>query len=268
MGHVNRAGQSNARLRGPTMPSFAFWNLYRLGGSSSEEKKFIIEGALAQIFNDHAAECAFLCEVTGDVQLGGAAVGKQLYAATRKTGQLAYAAFNDDMTAHDLEKADIIDFVDVFGGDPIKKGGKLFSKQSKRPVAYAGDVGGVHIFIYHANASAKSAFLTAWVAESLNIDTQGNFVLAGDLNCEPLEFDTWMHHCTDGSNHHTNFQRASGGLTHNAKTGLAKTYDWAIAGPQVNHVVTVTPVDYGATIGGMGFTTDPRSDHLPIVVSW
>ncbi|KAF0813139.1 hypothetical protein IGB42_02539 [Andreprevotia sp. IGB-42] len=250
------------------MPAFAFWNLYRLGGGSGENKKIIIEGTLAQLFDSHNAECAFLCEVTGDVQLGDAAVGRQLYQATRRVGQLAYSAFNDDMSAHDLEKADIENFSDVFGVASLKKGGSVFSKHSKRPVAYAGQVGGVHVYIYHANASAKSAFLCAWVAESLNQDCAGNFILAGDLNCNPMEFATWIQHCCHaGGMATTAFQTSSGGPTHNAKGGLHSTYDWAIAGPAVGAVV-VTPVDYGGVVNGMGFDDDPRSDHLPIVVRW
>lgn len=249
------------------MPTIAFWNLYRLGGSSGEEKKFIIEGVLAEIFKQYNVECAFLCEVTGDVQLGQAQVGKQLYAATNKHGQLAYSAFNDDMTAHNLEKAEIDDFVTVFGNAPYKKGGSNFNKQSKRPVAKGGNFGGVDVYVYHANASAKSSFLVSWVAESVRQDTGGNFVLLGDLNCEPSAFDTAIQCCTGNNQYHTNFQRRSGGNTHNAKTGLAKTYDWAVAGNNVGPV-TVTPINYGAAIQNMGFATDPRSDHLPIVVSW
>ena len=250
------------------MPAFAFWNTYRLGGGSGQEKKIIIEGVLAQIFDQHAAEFALLCEVTGDVQLGDAPVSRQLYTASKKQGQLAYSAFSDDLSAHDLERADINDFVDVFGQAPYKKGGGKFSKQSKRPAAYAGQFGGTNVFVYHANASAKSAFLVAWVAESLNQDYQGDFVLAGDLNCSPLQFATSMDLCTSVHGYHTNFASPNGGHTHNAKSALVSTYDWAVVGSHGPNGVTVTAVDFTGVINQMGFAANPLSDHLPIVVSW
>lgn len=212
------------------MPAFAFWNTYRLGGGSGEAKRIIIEGVLAQIFDSHQAEFAILCEVTGDVQLGDAPVSRQLYTASRRHGQLAYSAFDDDLSAHDLERADINDFIDVFGQAPHKKGGGKFSRQSKRPVAYAGQAGGTNVFVYHANASAKSSFLVAWVAESLNQDYQGNFIIAGDLNCSPLQFATSIDLCTSTPNYHAHFSAPNGGHTHNAKSGLVSTYDWAIVG--------------------------------------
>jgi hypothetical protein len=249
------------------MPQFVFWNTYRLGGGSGANKKMIIEGVLAQIFNDYPnVEFAALCEVTGDVQLGDAPVGKNLYKASKKFGQLAYSAFDTDLNNLDLESAEIADFRDVFGSSPYKKGGGQFSKQSKRPVAYVSYSGNRHVYIYHANATAKASFLTAWVSESLNQETGGAFILAGDLNCEPPQFNTSIDLCTDVPGYYANFSTPNNGHTHNAKTGLAHTYDWAVAGTTGN-VVTVTKIDFTAVINGMGFQDDPRSDHLPIVVS-
>jgi hypothetical protein len=251
------------------MAAFGFWNTYRLGGGSGANKRIIIEGVLAQIFQDQGIDFVVLCEVTSDVALGDAAVGRHLYAATKKgKGQLAYAAFGDDMGAYDLERADIDDFRDVFGTSPIKKGGGKFSKQSKRPVAYAGNYQGTHVYIYHSNASAKSAFLVSWVAESLNQDTGGNFVLAGDLNCEPGDFSTWMDLSTGVNGYTNHFAKRNNGHTHNAKSGLVKTYDWAVAGPGAPGGTAVTKFDFSNVIGAMGFDDDPRSDHLPIVISW
>ena len=250
------------------MPAFAFWNTYRLGGGSGEAKRIIIEGVLAQIFDSHQAEFAILCEVTGDVQLGDAPVSRQLYTASRRHGQLAYSAFDDDLSAHDLERADVNDFIDVFGQAPHKKGGGKFSRQSKRPVAYAGQAGGTNVFVYHANASAKSSFLVAWVAESLNQDYQGNFIIAGDLNCSPLQFATLIDLCTSTPNYHAHFSAPNGGHTHNAKSGLVSTYDWAIVGANGPKAVNVAAIDFTGIIKQMGFTENPLSDHLPIVVSW
>lgn len=253
------------------MPQIAFWNTYRLGGGSGEGKKMIIEGVLAQIFKNYPnVEFVALCEVTGDVQLGDAPVGKNLYAASNKSGQLAYSAFDSDLNNLDLEQADINDFYDVFGNPPYKKGGGKFSKVSKRPVAYAGHYGNRDVYIYHANATSKASFLTAWVSESLRQETGGAFILAGDLNCEPAELGTALYHCTQTHGYAAaHFTTPNNGHTHNAKTGLAHTYDWAVAGTGGGlGVVTVAKVDFTAVIDEMGILPDPKSDHLPIVVGW
>jgi len=246
--------------------SFVFWNTYRLGAGSSDNKLMIMEAVLAQIFDGSNAEFAALCEVTGDVNLGSAQVGKNLYQRTRRHGQLAYSAFDSDLNNLELEAADVDDFVDVFGGLPYKKGGGKFSKQSKRPVAYLGEYANVHVYIYHANATKKSSFLVAWVAEWLRQNHGAKFVLAGDLNCEPVEFNTAMDLCTKDHNHKNHFATPSGGQTHNAKSGLTKTYDWAVTGAGLG--ATVMPFDFSKVIAEMKFKDDPKSDHLPILVSW
>lgn len=251
------------------MPEFVFWNTYRLGGGSGSNKKIIIEGVLAQLFHDHPnIEFAALCEVTSDVQLGDAPVGKNLYRATKKgKGQLAYDAFDTDLNSLDLENADIDDFQDVFGSKSYKKGGQKFSKHSKRPIAYVGQYGGRHVYIYHANASAKSSFVVSWAAESIRQDAANAFVLAGDLNCEPPAFNSAIDLATGAPGYHANFTTPNNGNTHNAKTGLTKTYDWAVAG-SAGGAVGVTKFDFSGVINTMGFQDDPRSDHLPIVVAW
>jgi hypothetical protein len=249
------------------MAVIAFWNTYRLGGGSGENKRMIIEGVLAQIFKDFEPEFAVLCEVTSDVKLGDAPVGKSLYAAKKKSGQLAYSGFDHDMNVLDLEKADIADFQDVFGSNPIKKGGGKFNKQSKRPVASAGEYGKTNVYIYHSNASTKSAFLVSWVAESLNQDHDGKFLLVGDLNCEPIDFQTWMDLSSSTTGYHTKYGKPNDGNTHNAKSGLVKTYDWAVTGSALKGAA-VKKLDYSGIVAEMGFKDNPLSDHLPIVVKW
>jgi hypothetical protein len=129
---TNSSRQGKGRA---AMPAFAFWNTYRLGGGSGEAKRIIIEGVLAQIFDSHQAEFAILCEGTGDVHLGDAPVSRQLYTASRRHGQLAYSAFDDDLSAHDLERADINDLIDVFGQTPYKRWWKVQqAEQASRSV--------------------------------------------------------------------------------------------------------------------------------------
>ena len=255
------------------MPAFAFWNLYRLGAGSHVNKKTIVEAVLAQIFKEYEPECAFLCEVTSEVNLGDAYVGGLLCRATRTKGQLSYAGINvEDLEARDLVSAEIGDFQDVFGRPQFRKGGSNFSKQSKRPVAYGGQVGDVPVYIYHANASRKASFLTAWVAESLDIAHDEKFVLAGDLNCQPEEFQNMMDYCLDIAHTRTggywqqHFNCCHDGYTHNANDQLTRIYDWAITGKKVLGI-KVTAINYNNEFNQMGMT-GATSDHLPIVVSW
>ena len=192
------------------MPGFAFWNVERLGGGSSEDKRMIIESVIAEIHRVSPVSFVGLCEVTSDVRLGEAPVSRQVYRAKRTQDQeryqLAYSAFDTpNMSAVDLEIKSIMDFRDLFvegrdfavpGGGVIRGvgrarvpgGGKtVFVSHSARPVADAGELNGTRVFLYHADSGGgnppQRGFLAAWVAASLDLEYGGNFVLAGDLNC-------------------------------------------------------------------------------------
>jgi hypothetical protein len=256
------------------MPSFAFWNTQRLGGSSPEEKRQLFEGIIAQIMhNAHDFQYFALCEVTGVVQIGDVNVEKALLKASVKPGQLAYEVIDADLANSPIEAADIDNFNEIFGIPSFVKGGNAFNRQSKRPVAgISRTQQGTPIFIYHANASARSAFLVNWVAAALAKECEDNFILAGDLNCEPADFQS-MHTAIQhqmqlrGSGVVLpNFTLSSGGQTHNAKAGLAKIYDWAVSGSKTGEV-KVQVVNYMTAIHEINWGQH-ASDHLPIVITY
>jgi endonuclease/exonuclease/phosphatase family metal-dependent hydrolase len=165
-----------------------------------------------------------------------------------------------------LQKYSPPNFGEVFDVPLWKKGGSDFRKQSKRFVAFTGYRDAVNVYVYHANASAKAAFLVAWVAEALRQEHDDNFLLVGDLNCDPSAVETALR---DSGADPDDFHFANGGKTHNAKLGVTKTYDYAIAGSKVN--VTVDVLDISKAIDQYSSAvpaTQDMSDHLPIVVSF
>jgi hypothetical protein len=246
---------------------FVFWNVQRLGSATPQARGEIMEAVLADAFEFHGAEYAILCEVSGSASLGVANVNKQVQVfrrgANARAAQLGYACIDAELNEVVLEQFKMPTFTDVFGNPTHRKGGNDFTRQSKRFVAHAGTYDGdVELYVYHANASAKGAFLVAWVAEALRLEDNGNFLLVGDLNSEPGAVRTQMQLLgTDPDE----FEFGEDGPTHNAKTGLNKTYDYAIGGMGI--VPVVTRLDITGTIAH--FTDDPNanmSDHLPIVV--
>ena len=255
------------------MPTFAFWNTYRLGSGSDDNKNLLYEGIVAQIIDAaHDFQFMALCEVTGELQLGVATVEKTLVRATGTKGQLAYSGINEDMSSSEIEVQDIGNFMDTFGIPSWKKGGNAFTRISKRPVARFNDGYGTPIFIYHANASAKSSFVVTWVAASLAQEYNDDLILAGDLNCEPLaflnecqQFDRQMRLAGSGTAFPV-FGYFYGTPTHNAKYGATSTYDWAITGSNTAPV-TVTVMDYTQAIQEMNWNAN-ASDHLPILITY
>ena len=255
------------------MPSFAFWNMQRFGGSSPVEKQNLYEGVVAQIRHD-ATDLEFIafCEVTGNIKIGDADLSKALVKATKKLGQLAYEVIDKDLKNGRVERAEIKDFEKLFGIKSYKKGGNKFDRISKRPVAYVGKAGNTQLFIYHCNASEKAPFLVSWVAASLAMACNDDFILAGDLNCEPVEFgQTYTQILRQMKLKGSLVAPAkitgvSAGPTHNAhKKDMANTYDWAIYGAKTGEV-KVQVIDYRSQIADMQWE-DFNSDHLPIVVT-
>lgn len=256
------------------MAKFIFWNTQRLGAGSGTEKGIVLESVLAQIFHDHDADAAFLCEVTSDTVLGDATFSKSIH--YKKKGSLGYSGISaPDYDAVALERFPVPKFNEVFATTSHRKGGNEFTRQSKRMVVAAGNWGGVPIYLYHANASYRAAFVVSWVAAALHAEEEGDFLLVGDLNCEPSQFKSEIDVCAReiDPQFHKQFYRCYGGDTHNARTGLSKTYDWAIAGGEVDPGVEVTAIDLTASLRALnlipknGNPSSVLSDHLPILVT-
>lgn len=247
-----------------------FWNVQRLGSKTPDGKKGVMEQVLSESYYIHDAELALLCEVSADAEIGGVAIGKQIAVAKRgvkgSKAQLGYASIQEDLNEGVLEAYCPPSFKDVFGDSPWKKGGGEFRKQSKRFVAYACDVNGIHLYVYHANASGKAAFLVGWVAEALHQEHGGSFVLTGDFNCEPAALALAMKESGSDLNQ---FNVAFGGHTHNAKNGATKTYDYAISGNGVALNVTVLNIAGAiANYSKSANSADDMSDHCPILISF
>jgi hypothetical protein len=210
--------------------------------------------------------------------------------ARKQASQLSYATIQDDLNEGVLQRYCPPKFGEVFDVPLWKKGGSDFQKQSKRFVASIGELDGINVYVYHANASPRAAFLVAWVAEALRQEHNGRFLLVGDFNCEPTEVNKALWDC--GVNPELSFKIESKGRTHNAKGELNRTFDYAIAGFGVN--VTVLVLDIWSQVlkikkqevhannlnlpPGPGWAgslqyieTEARktmSDHLPILVSF
>ncbi|HEU0077719.1 MAG TPA: hypothetical protein VFQ76_08745 [Longimicrobiaceae bacterium] len=249
-----------------------FWNVQRLGGGTGELRSAILEGVIASAFYDDNAEAAVLCEVTSGTTLSNATIDKQITVAKRTTkgskAQLGYAAIESDLSTMEMEQVLVSDYSDVFGTPVPKKGGNMFDKQSKRFVAFAGTVGGTNLYVYHANASARAPFLVAWVAEDLRQQDGGNFVLVGDLNCDPAAVVNAL--TSQGANP-AHFHVRNGGNTHNAKKGVSKIYDYAICGVANNNLaVTVKNIRPHLPVNQLTNLPDDSlsSDHLPILVDF
>ncbi|MCC4633306.1 MULTISPECIES: endonuclease/exonuclease/phosphatase family protein [Xanthomonas] len=247
-----------------------FWNVQRLGTGTPGSKQKIMEQVVAEAFHLHNAEFAVLCEVTSDLELGGVAINKQVVTAKRSAkgtkAQLGYAAIDDDLDESILMRFNPPSFRDVFGTSPWKKGGGEFTKQSKRHVACLGDLNGISLYVYHANASGKAAFLVGWVAEALHQLHNGSFVLMGDLNCEPAALILAMQESGSDLNF---FNVAFNGNTHNAKIGVSKVYDYAVSGSNVAtnvEVLNIAPAvaNFSQSINPL----DDISDHCPIIVTF
>ncbi len=247
---------------------FLFWNVQRLGSGTAVSKEAIIEQVLAEAIQLHNVDLAFLCEVTSTMTVGGVGINKQISVFKRgaraTAAQLGYASIDSDLNEVVLQKFEIPQFHETFGFSAPRKGGNEFTKQSKRFVAFGGQYEGINVYIYHANASAKGAFLVAWVIEALRQEDDGEFVLMGDLNSQPTAVRTQLDLLDIDRDL---FEFGHDGPTHNAKTGLTKTYDYAIGGFGLVPVVTKLEI----TTAIAHYSTNPAadmSDHLPIVVEY
>ncbi|HEY4370352.1 MAG TPA: hypothetical protein VGN52_00290 [Burkholderiales bacterium] len=213
-----------------------FWNMQRLGSGTPAKRMEMFEGVLAEAFSQiYNCDLAVLCEVVSNAVVSKHAnvtVNKQAQivrrgGAAKQQAQLGYAAIDDDMDDVELEKLTMPSFKEVFGTTAPRKGGNIFAKHSKRSVACVDADGARKLYVYHANASAKAAFLVAWVAESLRQENDGNFVLVGDLNAPPDAVKSALQQFGVDP---AKFVFVSDGHTHNAKEGATKTYDYAITG--------------------------------------
>jgi hypothetical protein len=249
-----------------------FWNVQRLGSGSGELKKAIIEGVLAEAFRLDV-EWALLCEVTSSTSLGDASVDKQLSVVKRSkkksAAQLGYAWIKSDLSTGTLQK------LDVEGGTMLRpsgenvrvvKGGGTFAVQSKRRVAYVGQVGapvGPRVYMYHSNASDKAAPLVASAVKTCLDDAPGGFVIVGDLNCEPLVLKSTLQ-VNLAAEEYGGLDVAYDTNTHNAREGLSHVYDYAVYSD--DFYCEVKTLDITHVLHGHNVDKKDIPDHLPILV--
>jgi hypothetical protein len=250
-----------------------FWNVQRLGGSSPDLKKLLIEGVLAELFKLDVT-WALLCEVTSDTKLGQVPIQKQLALVKRSKkksqSQLGYAWLKKDLSTGQLSRHPI-DPLQILmpSGENVRisKGGSYFQKLSKRVVAYVGQdqppVGPL-VYLYHANASSKAAHLVtqavATCVEDVDKTAALGFLLVGDLNCEPLSLSSYLE--VNLKDRAGEVDVAHGGKTHNARTGLNTIYDYAVHSS--NLMCEVAAFDIQHAMKNFGKKNLP--DHLPILV--
>jgi hypothetical protein len=258
-----------------------FWNVQRLGSGTPTRRKEVFEAVFAEAVVVRDVEYALFCEISASlIASDGNTINKQLMMAKRtkkkSSGQLGYAGLTADMTELPLVKADLPSHDEVFGMPSWRKGGNYFDRISKRMVGHVGKLGGRDIYCYHANASALGGMLVAWAAAHLHQKHKGKFVLLGDLNAEPGNVQTQLQWRKIDPGH---FVCATGGSTHNAKTDLKTTYDYAIGGNGHDLQVTAlnirdtvrefTRTQNGVNDGNLDSTTNENmSDHLPIIVEF
>jgi hypothetical protein len=223
-----------------------FWNVQRVGGTTSEQRNLMFESVIAQFIRD-GGDMILLCEVTSDFVLSGNQFEK-VGVRPRRTDsltrqQLGYAAFDRDLNNIPIQIEDITRFSVNFEDRITFRGGDSFSNQSNRYVIKIGDE---NIFLYHSNASYKSQVLVPWVANHLS-NSYSQFVLIGDLNVNP---DEWRYEIP-------NTESVFAGPTH----GVSNTYDYAVFRSGLN--ATVAKMDSRKFAIEAGIS---HSDHLPIIV--
>jgi hypothetical protein len=288
-----------------------FWNVQGFGNATPGLKNMIIEGVIAEAFLA-GAELALLCEIRADSTIGNVDLSKQLTRAVRgavkQAAQLGYGAIKRDLTNPELKKCDIPNFEEVFPNVPENggiKGGGNYQTQSRRHVGFAGKLGTANVYVHHCNASDKASGLVPWLVEALRQKhhPHDNFLLVGDLNCEPTAVMNNLHYNYkhqffgggDGSEDglrgaamikgfvNLNFIPKDGGRTINAKGDLNRTYDYAIAGFGVDVKVEVLDIRdmfnpqlavfsrMRPLLDTLDFRTEALNampDHLPILVSF
>jgi len=250
-----------------------FWNTYRLGSSSPKEKRMYTEGVLAQAFEE-GADIALLCEVTSGLTLGDSQIDKQLMVAkktNKKTSsQLGYAAIKKNLETINISSIQPRNYKIVSQTGRYLKGGSSFKGQSKRKVAYIGQIGTLKIYMYHSNASTKAAAMTSWVAHACYEDSKGSFLLVGDFNCEPSNLIKALKFNASDNTAANNDKKIFTALqnmvyydttnkTHNAKhVTMTKVYDYAICSTNCDITALKDLRDV--------IPTKSLSDHLPIFI--
>lgn len=250
-----------------------FWNTQRFGAGMGAKRAQTFDSVVLELGKWADVELFLVCEVTSSFE--SKHVNKQIQrrrrTAKKDNSQLGYASFEmldvaEDLNEVTLKKEEIPKFQDVF--DVPRSGykkGSNFGTVSKRYVAYAGDWEGVHVFVYHANSSSYGAMLTAWVAEHLRQENDGNFILVGDFNAEPDAVKACLKNFKADI---ADFSFAHDGFTYNAhsSTGPTKTLDYAIAGAAVKNP-QVKKIDLMPMLKEI--SKEPgkdMSDHMPILV--
>jgi endonuclease/exonuclease/phosphatase family metal-dependent hydrolase len=252
-----------------------FWNIQRLGAGTGLKRMETFESVALELGLWQNVDLFLLCEVTSNVESKhiNKQVHKRARAPKKDKASLGYAAFEqlniaDDLSEVTLQKQKIDSFSNVtdLPTSGYKKGG-TFDKVSKRHVAHAGEYEGMQVYVYHANSSTYAKLLVPWVAEHLQQEDGGKFVLVGDFNAEPLDVKTSMQNFEIDD---TKFSIASNGATHNTHSfgGPTKTYDYAIGGAAVKNL-QVKKIDILPVLKQISKEPEKdMSDHMPILVAY
>lgn len=235
-----------------------FWNTQRLGGGSPDDKQQALLEAVLNLKEGMEVDICLFCEITSDVE--AFALAKQVAVVRRdvrrNAAQLGYGCLDCDLSHRDLRIAEIPHYNDVFDEPIGYRGGGRFDAQSKRRVAFAGRVGNVPLYVYHANASYKSVELVRWIACALD-ERHKRFLLVGDFNCAPASL-------REALSDKLHLLVKDGGCTHipsGARTAKS-VLDYAVA-KGCSITVEVLPAD--KIVRGTGWKRPP--DHLPILVT-
>ena len=264
------------------MAKILFWNVFRLGTTSLkvDEISDILEEIhlnQGQFQNHNLGPITYIafCEITSNFYLEFTdptqpnayyyyfiPTYKQVVVpkkTSKKTNQqLGYALLEtnsnlrlDLSTNSDLSPEIVNNFSTIFGAtmnNLIHETGSNFDQCSKRKLAMFGDrVANKYIYVYHSNASGRSAITVPWMIGYLLRKHRHNnnqeFVLMGDFNCNPNNLNKKLLYQLH-QNYQTNFY-----LNNNVLQGFDTINNQQVALLNNGYITRLDIKDNGATHG-------------------
>ena len=159
------------------MTRISFWNVQRLGATTDAARQSV----LLTLAKNTATDLNLYCELT---TLCTIPIAQNLTYRKENASQLCYGAV--DVKGVHVKLTTKTPLATNGYRNAGFKGGNDFSQLAVRALAYAGKIGGAHVFTIHANSSNKAIKVMSFIASSLNAEfAQTPWIAVGDFNVEP-----------------------------------------------------------------------------------
>ncbi|MGJ4788451.1 hypothetical protein [Leptospira koniambonensis] len=224
-----------------------FWNTQRLGQSTDDASVKLIQDTIAK----YKPDLHILCELTTSAT---AFTPQNLNYRRPNDFQLCYSYY-DARVGKSINLIKIVPESTDDYKEALFKGGNDFTRIADRALAYAGRVGGVHLYALHAPASGNALKAASFVACHLNESHQEDpWILIGDLNVTP---DT-LKESKVGID--LNSLILDPGIPTHIK---GKTLDYALSNIDIRKDKDKRSIQIG-----VGDLNKDASDHAPIILTW